>query len=348
VSVGLAEGRATLTKLIDERKELAVELTRLQAKYKSLDPHGHDVPPPSKMMRREATYNLDTTYVASNNDQYEICESNESSLDYLQERVNSIKNEIECKSTQINEIQQMIIEGDQDDKIKHMFNNLHGMLEAKILLKHLYNCGVQYLLDLKQKQIQYEYTSNSLNSEIKELKRKYDIIQDDLSRSNKLHATELDNISQNYEQRILYLLKTNVTDLVSYTVDEKFNILAQQIDLIERKLNREDNPSVYLKDATNREESKRNNKLKREMRKTRVIRTSVFKSDLQNSYEAIPENSPFASPMAVDDDRVKDPDWINTPMRIKHTNLTKKVGTVLHKSGKKYVILTLCSSSKNE
>lgn len=47
-----------------------------------------------------------------------------------------------------------------DDKSKHMFNSLHGMLEAKVLLKHLYSSSVQYLLDLKQKQIQFETTSN--------------------------------------------------------------------------------------------------------------------------------------------------------------------------------------------
>jgi len=33
ISVGLAEGRQTLTKLIEERKDLAGELTKLQDKY---------------------------------------------------------------------------------------------------------------------------------------------------------------------------------------------------------------------------------------------------------------------------------------------------------------------------
>ena len=36
VSVGLAEGRSTLTKLIDERKQLACELASLQERYKDL------------------------------------------------------------------------------------------------------------------------------------------------------------------------------------------------------------------------------------------------------------------------------------------------------------------------
>jgi hypothetical protein len=37
------------------------------------------------------------------------------------------------------------------------------------------------------------------------------------------------------------LLKTNISE-PSYTNDEKFNILAQQLDVLERKLNKEDNP----------------------------------------------------------------------------------------------------------
>ena len=43
-----------------------------------------------------------------------------------------------------------------------MFNNIHGLLEAKVLLKHLYNTGVQYLLDSKLKQVQFETNSNSM------------------------------------------------------------------------------------------------------------------------------------------------------------------------------------------
>lgn len=49
-----------------------------------------------------------------------------------------------------------------DEKSKHMFNNIHGLLEAKVLLKHLYTSGVQYLLDSKVKQVQFENNSNSM------------------------------------------------------------------------------------------------------------------------------------------------------------------------------------------
>ena len=47
-----------------------------------------------------------------------------------------------------------------DDKSKHLFNNIHGLLESKVLLKHLYNNGVQYLLDSKLKQQAFEAAAN--------------------------------------------------------------------------------------------------------------------------------------------------------------------------------------------
>ncbi len=114
MSVSLAEGRLTLSKLIEERKELAVELARLQSKHKSLDPHCQEASPPSKVMKREISYDLDTTYVANNSGgPCDGTEANEDSVSYLRQRIQHIKNEIECKNTQINEIQQMVIEGDQ-------------------------------------------------------------------------------------------------------------------------------------------------------------------------------------------------------------------------------------------
>jgi hypothetical protein len=66
------------------------------------------------------------------------------------------------KSVQINEIQQMVIEGDQDERAKHLFNNIHGLLEAKVLIKHLYSSGVQYLLDCKLKQTQFETNTTGM------------------------------------------------------------------------------------------------------------------------------------------------------------------------------------------
>jgi len=108
ISVGLAEGRQTLTKLIEERKDLAGELTKLQDKYKELQNNSNDDEPPSKLDKAEAA---NTTYFARPNNLTMIESSEE--IRELKNKIDGIKCDIECKNTQINEIQQMVIEGDQ-------------------------------------------------------------------------------------------------------------------------------------------------------------------------------------------------------------------------------------------
>lgn len=58
-----------------------------------------------------------------------------------------------------------------DDRSKHTFNNIHDLLDAKVLLKHLYNSGVQYLLESKLKQIQFETNANSKFKTLIKIKR---------------------------------------------------------------------------------------------------------------------------------------------------------------------------------
>ena len=155
VAVGIAEGQLTLNKLIEERKELAAEMKHLEQRLGESGDNDNDEPP-AKMRA-----GLDQTYVSNRNNNNNGGEESEEVRAQLREKIENLKNEIECKSTQIEEIQQMVLESDQDEKNKHMFNNLHGLFEAKVLLKHLYNIGVQYLLDFRVKQTQYETMSNS-------------------------------------------------------------------------------------------------------------------------------------------------------------------------------------------
>ena len=156
LSVNLAEARINLNTLIAERKETAAELAKLQEELTRMDQEDKSMPPPKRK------FDIDATYIAGANDANNT-DDQESQLQRLQleQQIERIKEDIECKNIQINEVQQMVIEGDQDDKAKHLFNNIHGLLEAKVLLKHLYNSGVQYLLDSKLKQTQFDNTSSS-------------------------------------------------------------------------------------------------------------------------------------------------------------------------------------------
>lgn len=164
LSVGLAEARINLNNLLAERKETAAELAKLQeelnAKFNSSN--DESMPPPASLSIKRK-FDNDATYIAGSASSCGL-EDEETQLNRLQleQRIERIKEDIEMKSVQINEIQQMVIEGDQDDKAKHLFNSIHGLLEAKVLIKHLYNSGVQYLLDCKLKQVQFETNTQGL------------------------------------------------------------------------------------------------------------------------------------------------------------------------------------------
>lgn len=169
-SVALAEARINLNKLIEARKESAAELARLTERFNEMVDDDDFCKPTSSKLPKYT--DMDATYVAGSrftpsistpsmsNDQSDEYEINQLTRGQIEQRIIRLKEDIECKNIQITEAQQTVIEGDNDDRSKHLFNNVHGLLEAKVLLKHLYNMGVQYLLDSKLKQIQYETTSN--------------------------------------------------------------------------------------------------------------------------------------------------------------------------------------------
>ena len=90
-----------------------------------------------------------------------------------------------------------------DDKSKHLFNNIL-LIESKVLLKHLFSTGVQYLLDSKIKQSTFEASENGSQQEIKEMKKKLESTQEEFDKVKKLHSTELNNLVQHYEQRVSF------------------------------------------------------------------------------------------------------------------------------------------------
>jgi len=150
----LAEARANLAKLIEERKESAAELVILGERLDALCERES-----GGAAAKQRRVDMDSTYVASTCDEEEDGEAKKRRGE-LERQIERTKEEIEMKNVQINELQSMVIEGDADEKAKHLFNSIHGLLEAKVVLKHLYSTGVQYLLDSRIKQESYEQASN--------------------------------------------------------------------------------------------------------------------------------------------------------------------------------------------
>ena len=102
LSVGLAEARLNLNKLIEERKDTAAELQRLTAELAQVSDDEDAAPPKRKMFKEEDNGATPTDE-----------ESSGSAKKQIQTRIERLKEDIECKNVQINEIQQMVIEGDQ-------------------------------------------------------------------------------------------------------------------------------------------------------------------------------------------------------------------------------------------
>ena len=115
LSVGLAEARINLNKLIEERKESAAELARLQEKLNELN-EDHSCGQPA-VKRKYLGSEMDSTYIANKDPEEDnlnsISSPFKSSRHQLEQRIERIKEDIECKNVQITEIQQMVLEGDQ-------------------------------------------------------------------------------------------------------------------------------------------------------------------------------------------------------------------------------------------
>ena len=112
LSVSLAEARINLNKLIEQRKETSAELSKLTdrlSKEFGADSDADVAMATSSLKRRVESHDMDTTYVAGSR----AIESDPPSKADQLLKIEQLKEEIECKTIQINDIQQMVIEGDQ-------------------------------------------------------------------------------------------------------------------------------------------------------------------------------------------------------------------------------------------
>jgi hypothetical protein len=119
LSVDLAETRINLNKLIDERKECAAELAKLNEKIKELNTENPLMGPLVKRKNQESDAGntpgcMDSTYsvrpaIAIHKDDDEA----QMNKAHIQQRIERVPEEIESKNVQISEIQLMVIEGDR-------------------------------------------------------------------------------------------------------------------------------------------------------------------------------------------------------------------------------------------
>lgn len=112
--MNISEARLNLGKLIEERKESAAELARLEEKLTTMHEAGE-----SDMDGESRQPAMKRKFAATDN----AFDSDEDRA-HLRARIDRLKEDIECKSIQINDIQQMVLEGDQG-KIEILNKNLN-------------------------------------------------------------------------------------------------------------------------------------------------------------------------------------------------------------------------------
>jgi kinesin family protein 4/21/27 len=177
VKVAIEEAHINLNQLtfFQERRDMAAqldELMRMSQEYADHDDNEDESDVSSSRPKRKR-YDMNVTYVQQSRAELKR---------ELELEIKRVEDQIECKNVQINEAQQMVIEND-DDIAKRMLNNIHDLLDAKMILKHLYSSSVQYLLDFKLKQAQYETTTNALNNELNKYKKKTESLEGEINRT---------------------------------------------------------------------------------------------------------------------------------------------------------------------
>ena len=137
VSAGLAEAQINLNKLIQERRESAAELAQLTKELADMgDECGASA---SKRNKPSIQHSMDSTYVASKEERGNEDDAKSSYRSELEEKIVRIEEDIECKNVQINEIQQMVIEGDQGTKrTKRKNEKLSDVPQMNYLLSQIY------------------------------------------------------------------------------------------------------------------------------------------------------------------------------------------------------------------
>lgn len=210
-----------------------------------------------------------------------------------------------------------------------------------------------------------------LTQEIKDYKKKLDALDEDFKLYKKENNNETSRLIQHYEQRILILLKSGIQN-PECIADERFDLMMEQIKSMEKKMDKPNRAvkierrsvrrSVAQADSnqenqhhSHREsllgqasEFKRTQRIKRDHRRTRVIRAEDVEPLKERFRDEAIKEERAVSPTMEDpgspssrvpptpnaDDKNKDPDWVNpwirTPLKAK-TRSNNSFSTYLRK-----------------
>lgn len=181
--------------------------------------------------------------------------------------------------------------------------------------------------------------SERMNQELKDYKKKLETVEEEFQKFKKESNIESSRLVQHYEQRILVLLKSGITsvDPQVLSTEERWEVLRDAISGLEKKQDKEtkaiDRRSIKQESGmlghTQSEYKRATNRVKREHRRTRVIRTEDVEpfrdhkniaEDIEKSPSRVGMGSDYKEPPTPVDKN--DTDWVNpwarTPLKTKN------------------------------
>ncbi|XP_041051812.1 kinesin family member 4 isoform X2 [Carcharodon carcharias] len=264
VLVSIEEARRHLNSLLDDRKILAHELSMLMGKKEVHHP-------PSKLRRRTFTLT-------------ELMKTTEQDPS-LNKQIESVETEIELRSAQIADLQQKLMDADNDERLKHRWETIATILEAKCGLKWL----MGELVSCKVSHSKLESEFNQAKADNLELQKTLIEEQTHIAEMETDHQQQLLDQEQRHQDKVLYLL----SQLQENSNLQKESVPHQEAQLLER-LKFQDEEINKMKELCekNQQLMKENETYKQKLNLLQYTTSKLSDSNLM-SLSAEPSTSPF-------------------------------------------------------
>uniref|UniRef100_A0A803T3T6 Kinesin motor domain-containing protein n=1 Tax=Anolis carolinensis TaxID=28377 RepID=A0A803T3T6_ANOCA len=178
VLVSIEEAQRHLNDLLEDRKNLAKEITSLKEKQEA----GENLP--AKNKRRTFSRNdADMNYSLAN-------------------QIQSLETEMELRSAQIADLQQKLLDADAGDRTKHRWGSIHTLPEA--------NCAIKYLIgELTSSKVEYSKLENRLQQSKTSCANLHKMLAEKQKVATEMEAeyeSQLVKMEQEHQEKVLYLL----------------------------------------------------------------------------------------------------------------------------------------------
>ncbi|KAF5297092.1 hypothetical protein FQA39_LY02672 [Lamprigera yunnana] len=144
------------------------------------------------------------------------------------DEIKQLQEDIELRSTQIQDLQQKVLDSDQGNKSKTRWDNIQTMGEAKAALKFIFDLSA----DIRRSDINSGFKYNELSSNYDEIKNKCDTLEHRIKNLEAQHYVQLADVAKEHEEKVTVLLR-QLRRLPSQDIDEEFQerYMIQQLAL---------------------------------------------------------------------------------------------------------------------